>query len=135
MSVAAVCEVGNGNDGTLRVCCSSHDAMMCEHHYARTHFVETSPAWNGPGCESPEIQVIVTRDVGPDQVEWLERVYKTGEGLWTFHGVTYGCVDERAGAALSEQRGEYPFFEFPYDAFKPVATASPDSTESKTGEA
>jgi hypothetical protein len=66
------------------------------------------------------MQVIVTRDVGPDEIAWLGRVYKSGERLWTFHGVTYGCVDERAGAALSEQRGEYPFFEFPHDAFKPA---------------
>jgi hypothetical protein len=129
MSSALVCEVGNGNDGTLRVCCSSHDALICEHHYARTHFVETSPAWDSPGCEGLEMQVVVTRDVAPDEVEWLARVYKTGERLWTFHGVTYGCVDERAGAALSEQRGEYPFFEFPYDALRSARDDSPEATE------
>jgi hypothetical protein len=63
------------------------------------------------------------------QTRWF-RALRTGERLWTFHGVTYGCVDESAGAALSEQRGEYSFFEFPYDAFKLAADGSPESTES-----
>jgi hypothetical protein len=39
------CEIGGMNDGTLRVCCSSHGKTLCAHHYARTHFVETDPAW------------------------------------------------------------------------------------------
>jgi hypothetical protein len=44
--MADACAVGGGNDGTLRTCCSAHDAIMCAHHYARTHFVETDPAWD-----------------------------------------------------------------------------------------
>jgi hypothetical protein len=39
------CEIGGYDDLTLRVCCSTHDKLLCAHHYARTHFVETDPAW------------------------------------------------------------------------------------------
>lgn len=45
-----VCRFGGVNDGTLRVCCSSHNDLLCAHHYARTHFVETMPEYNGPTC-------------------------------------------------------------------------------------
>jgi hypothetical protein len=40
-----VCVIGKVDDGTLRVCCSSHGKTLCAHHYARTHFVEVDPAW------------------------------------------------------------------------------------------
>lgn len=38
-----VCAIGGADDGTLRVCCSTHQHILCAHHYARTHFVETMP--------------------------------------------------------------------------------------------
>lgn len=50
MSPRPVCAVGGVDDGTLRVCCSSHGHLLCAHHYARTHFVETMPEWDGPTC-------------------------------------------------------------------------------------
>lgn len=47
MSVTVdVCEIGLVNDGTLRICCSAHQTVLCAHHYARTHFVETSAWWH-----------------------------------------------------------------------------------------
>lgn len=45
-----VCAFGGQDDGTLRICCSSHGDVLCAYHYARTHFVETMPEWHGPGC-------------------------------------------------------------------------------------
>lgn len=39
-----VCAIGKVDDGTLRVCCSTHQHVLCAHHYAVTHFVETMPA-------------------------------------------------------------------------------------------
>lgn len=39
------CDQGGRNDGTLRVCCSTHKKILCGHHYARTHFVEIDPDW------------------------------------------------------------------------------------------
>lgn len=42
---AEVCAIGKVNDGTLRVCCSTHQHTLCAHHYARTHFVETVGEW------------------------------------------------------------------------------------------
>lgn len=41
----SVCAIGGRDDGTLRVCCSSHGDILCVHHYARTHFVETMPEY------------------------------------------------------------------------------------------
>ena len=45
MNRDSVCAVGKVDDGTLRVCCSSHMETLCAHHYARTHYVQTMPAW------------------------------------------------------------------------------------------
>lgn len=42
--------IGCDDDGTLEVCCSSHNLLMCRYHYARFHFVETDPRYNGPTC-------------------------------------------------------------------------------------
>lgn len=42
----AVCAIGGVDDGTLRVCCTTHRHVLCGHHYARTHFVETSPEFD-----------------------------------------------------------------------------------------
>ena len=63
---------------------------------------------------SPE-QVVVIRDVGPDEAEWLDRVYTKGETLWIFNGPTYGCITSH-GIAVSEKPGQNPFFELPRDA-------------------
>lgn len=46
----AVCAIGGRDDGTLRVCCSAHQQVLCAHHYARTHFVETMEEYHQPGC-------------------------------------------------------------------------------------
>jgi hypothetical protein len=43
--LAEHCAIGGIDDGTLRVCCSTHGATMCAHHYARTHYVETAEEW------------------------------------------------------------------------------------------
>jgi hypothetical protein len=41
-----ICAIGGVDDGTLRVCCSTHQHVLCAHHYARTHFVETVGEWH-----------------------------------------------------------------------------------------
>ena len=41
-----VCAIGKVDDGTLRVCCSTHQHTLCGHHYAVTHFVETTPEFD-----------------------------------------------------------------------------------------
>lgn len=40
-----VCAIGGVDDGSLRLCCSTHEKVLCAHHYARTHFVETDSAY------------------------------------------------------------------------------------------
>lgn len=65
-----------------------------------------------------DMKVRVTRFVSVDETHnYAERDVYEGETFYTFHGATYGCVDEVNGIALSG-RGEYecPFFEFPRDA-------------------
>lgn len=44
--VKSVCGIGGVDDGTLRVCCSTHEHVLCAHHYAVTHFVETAPEFD-----------------------------------------------------------------------------------------
>lgn len=48
----AVCAIGKVDDGTLRVCCSTHQHVLCGHHYARSHFVEVGPEWNARPCNA-----------------------------------------------------------------------------------
>lgn len=48
-----ICEMGGFDDGTLRVCCSTHQRVLCAHHYARTHFVETMSAWQAEHACNP----------------------------------------------------------------------------------
>lgn len=43
---AHVCAIGKVDDGTLRVCCSTHRHVLCAHHYARTHFVMTAAEYD-----------------------------------------------------------------------------------------
>lgn len=59
----AVCEIGGVDDGTLRVCCSTHQKVLCAHHYAVTHFVETMPEHAGPACTDKTYDVIDVIDV------------------------------------------------------------------------
>jgi hypothetical protein len=40
-----VCAIGKHEHDTVQPCCSTHKKLLCAHHYARTHFVETDPAW------------------------------------------------------------------------------------------
>lgn len=61
-------------------------------------------------------KLVVTRDVTPDEVEWLQRTYKKGDEIWEFTGATYGCIDSSKGMACSDVEGAGPFFEFPLDA-------------------
>ena len=49
-----VCEIGGVDDGSLRVCCSSHGKTLCAKHYAVTHFVEVGPESNAKPCNAPE---------------------------------------------------------------------------------
>jgi hypothetical protein len=44
------------------------------------------------------------------------RDVQEGETLYQCTRPTYGSVDTRGGIAVSEQPGQYPFFEFPADA-------------------
>lgn len=55
------------------------------------------------------------RDVTVEECGWLSRDYKSGEEVYEFTGVTYGCISP-AGVAVSEFDGENPFYEIPLDA-------------------
>lgn len=45
MPEEVLCEIGGVDDGTVRLCCSTHQKWLCLHHYAITHFVETFGPW------------------------------------------------------------------------------------------
>jgi hypothetical protein len=53
----AVCAIGGVDDGTLRVCCSTHQHVLCGHHYAVTHFVCTAADYDGPACTAPSAPI------------------------------------------------------------------------------
>jgi hypothetical protein len=64
------------------------------------------------------VKVKVALDVPKDAPgNYSGRDVHAGEEFYVFTGVTYGCVDNHNGIALSEQgETEYPFFEFPREA-------------------
>jgi hypothetical protein len=57
---------------------------------------------------------VLTRDVTPDECEWLDRTFREGETVVQFTGATYGCITGD-GVACS-LNGDNPFFELPLDA-------------------
>lgn len=64
-------------------------------------------------------QVTVTRDVGVNEPHnFLHRPVAEGEVFYKCDLPTYGCINYDGGIALTEQPGEYPFFEFPRDAIE-----------------
>lgn len=57
-----VCAIGGVNDGTLRVCCSTHRHILCAHHYAVTHFVETAPEFDPKrACNALRVMEAMTK--------------------------------------------------------------------------
>lgn len=60
----------------------------------------------------------VTRFVAKNEPHnFLRRDVNEGEVLFRFDGTTYGCISW-GGIAVSEVRGENPFYEFPADAIE-----------------
>jgi hypothetical protein len=60
---------------------------------------------------------VVTRDVSRDECHWLSKGLKAGDTVWTFYGVTYGCIGP-GGTAMSWEPNTSPFFEVPNDAWE-----------------
>ena len=62
-------------------------------------------------------KLVVTRRVTLDESPWLDREFLPGETLYVCSRYDYGCVNNEVGfAATLDPSGDYPFFEFPFDA-------------------
>lgn len=72
-----------------------------------------------PDLQQISVPVRVTRDV-PAEENYSGRAVAAGEVLYKYFGATYGCVSP-AGVALTQEPGQTPFFEFPWDAIEPVS--------------
>lgn len=70
----------------------------------------------------PDRKVRVTRKVKKsDPGNYGGRTFRKGEILYRYVGATYGCIDSRKGAPISEKGSrETPFFQFPHDAFEEI---------------
>jgi hypothetical protein len=68
----------------------------------------------------------VTRDVTPDECDWLPETVPTGSVVQEYTGATYGAITD-AGVACSWD-GNTPFFELPWDALEviPVSVLDDD---------
>ena len=62
---------------------------------------------------------VITRDVSLDECDWLSAPLKAGDIVWTFYGVTYGCIGP-GGTAMSREPNTSPFFEVPNDAWEEI---------------
>lgn len=62
--------------------------------------------------------LVLTRDVTPEECDWLHRTFTKGEHVVLFTGATYGCVAPNGIAASVD--GKNPFFELPLDAVEVV---------------
>lgn len=60
------------------------------------------------------------RDVTPDECDWLSRTYKKDEILTRCFKPAYGCILSNGVGLTENEDGDYPFFEIPWDAVKPV---------------
>jgi hypothetical protein len=63
----------------------------------------------------PVVKLRLTRDVTPDECDWLDRTWSEGDIVLQFFGATYGCV---TGSGIACSYGDGPFFELPADALK-----------------
>lgn len=59
----------------------------------------------------------LTRNVTKKECEWLDRNFKKGEVVYTYHGHVYGCISSD-GSPFTLVDGQEPFFELPDDAVK-----------------
>lgn len=69
------------------------------------------------------MKLTLKRDVLKSECPWLHRDFSAGEEVFSFSGVTYGCVSQH-GRAVTLVDGELPFFELPRSAL----TTSPASS-------
>ncbi len=57
----------------------------------------------------------LSRAVTQTECPWLARDFAIGEVVYKYDGHTYGCITH-SGEAFTEQPGQLPFFELPYNA-------------------
>jgi hypothetical protein len=62
------------------------------------------------------MKFILTRDVTPEECDWLKRTYVKGEKVFKYTGCTYGCISPKGTACSTD--GEIPSFELPNNALK-----------------
>lgn len=63
------------------------------------------------------MQLYLTRDVTPEECEWLDETIKSGSTVYRFYGATYGCIGSGVAVTFNED-GHNPFFEIPRDALE-----------------
>lgn len=61
------------------------------------------------------VKLTLTRDVPKSECHWLDRDMKSGETIYRYSGVTYGCIGPN-GTACSFEPDLGPFFELPRNA-------------------
>lgn len=67
------------------------------------------------------LDMIVTRDVTPDECDWLDETVTAGTKVKRFTKYTYGCINNYSGVAVS-YTDDYPFFELPRDSVQEVSS-------------
>lgn len=65
------------------------------------------------------MKIVTTRDITVDECPWLGNNIPAGTHLYTYTGITYGCITPD-GTAVSEEKGITPFFEIPDNSFMHV---------------
>jgi hypothetical protein len=66
----------------------------------------------------------LVRAVTAGECGWLPRDFTEAELLWTYRAPLYGAVNTATGIALTSQRGQPPFYEFPRDAVHVCASCA-----------
>ena len=61
----------------------------------------------------------VTRDVTPEECNWLDGTVAEGTTVYPCYKPTYGCINGLEGRAVTlDPDGGYPFFQMPYSALE-----------------
>jgi hypothetical protein len=65
------------------------------------------------------MKLITTRDITNDECDWITETIPDGTEVYSFSGITYGCITDE-GIAVTMVEDEYPFFEVPSNAVKEI---------------
>ena len=67
-----------------------------------------------------KLKLELIRDISKKECPWLIPSLKKGDIVYECVRHTYGCISGHGTACTYDPEGDYPFFELPTSALKPI---------------